>query len=328
MRALAFLVFLLVSVSTSQAHELRPAFLNLTEDTAEHFHVLWKVPALGDRRLSLSVRLPENCANEAAPLAISEDNYVTSRWSVTCAGGLVGHIVVIDGLRTTVTDVLVRVEYASGKKDVVRLTPERVSFEPSGNQVWKETAVTYFRLGVEHILTGIDHLLFILALLLLISNRLTLLKTITAFTVAHSITLSGAALGYLSLPQKPVEAVIALSIAFVASELIQLKPGEKRLSEQFPWLVAFTFGLLHGFGFAGALKEVGLPQVDIPLALVTFNLGVEAGQLLFVAAVLIFWSILQTFILRPKAWARMAAAYGIGTIAAYWLLERLSAFLA
>jgi hypothetical protein len=155
-----------------------------------------------------------------------------------------------------------------------------------------------------------------------------LAKTITAFTLAHSITLAGAALGYFSLPQKPVEAAIALSIAFVASEIIKIGPGERRLSESYPWVVAFAFGLLHGFGFAGALKEIGLPQVDVPIALLTFNLGVEAGQLLFVAAVLVVFRIITALVSLPLAPARIAAAYLIGAMATVWLFTRLAGFMA
>ena len=175
-------------------------------------------------------------------------------------------------------------------------------------------------------MSGIDHLLFVLALMLLIHDRWMLFKTITAFTLAHSITLAGAALGYFSLPQRPVEATIALSIAFVASELVKMKPGERRLSEAYPWMVAFAFGLLHGFGFAGALKEIGLPQIDVPLALLTFNLGVEAGQLLFVAGVLIASKALSALIAMPLARLRPAAAYMIGTLALVWFIERIAAF--
>jgi len=164
-------------------------------------------------------------------------------------------------------------------------TPERPRFVIAGVQSGWEVAWTYFLLGVDHILFGYDHLLFVFALILLINDFWALAKTITAFTLAHSVTLAGASLGYFSLPQKPVEATIALSIAFVASELVNQRPGERRLSESYPWVVAFAFGLLHGFGFAGALKETGLPQTDVPVALLTFNLGVEAGQLLFVASV-------------------------------------------
>jgi hypothetical protein len=153
-----------------------------------------------------------------------------------------------------------------------------------------------------------------------------LVKTITAFTIAHSITLAGATLGYISLPQKPVEATIALSIAFVASELVKAQSGERRLSEDYPWLVAFVFGLLHGFGFAGALKETGLPQTDISLALLTFNLGVEAGQLIFIAVALAVFQAARILITVPSAPARIAAAYLIGTTSMVWLIARFSSF--
>ena len=208
-----------------------------------------------------------------------------------------------------------------------RLTPEQPSLTLKGAQTVWEVARTYFMLGVEHILGGIDHLLFVLALMLLIRDPWMLVKTITAFTLAHSITLTGAALGYLSLPQAPVEAVIALSIAFVARELILMKPGERRLSEAYPWVVAFSFGLLHGFGFAGALKEIGLPHGDVPLALFTFNLGVEAGQLVFVAAMLILYRAAMTMTQLPLPPLRTTMAYGIGAAATFWLLTRLGAFI-
>ena len=168
--------------------------------------------------------------------------------------------------------------------------------------------------------------LFVLALVLLIRDVWMLAKTITAFTIAHSITLAGATLGYFSLPQKPVEAAIALSIAFVASELIKIKAGELRLSQAYPWVVAFAFGLLHGFGFAGALKETGLPQLDIPLALLMFNVGVEAGQLMFVAAILIAMRAATALMTWPVAPARIAAAYLIGTVSMVWFVSRVSSF--
>ena len=249
------------------------------------------------------------------------------RWIAICQGGLRGKEISIDGLRATVTDALARIQYRDGSVEIARLTPESPAFTVKGAQPIWEVARTYFLLGVDHILSGFDHLLFVLALVLLIHDRWMLLKTITAFTVAHSITLAGATLGYFSLPQKPVEATIALSIAFVASELIKMKPGERRLSEAYPWVVAFTFGLLHGFGFAGALKEIGLPHSDVPLALFTFNVGVEAGQLLFVAAVLAGFRAITALVTVPLAPARLVAAYLIGTAAMIWLVARLDSFM-
>ena len=243
-----------------------------------------------------------------------------------------GQEIVIDGLRSTVTDVIARIEYRGGAIQVARLTPGSPAFLATGAQTGLEVASTYFFLGVDHILTGLDHLLFVGALILLISNRWKLVKTVTAFTVAHSVTLAGATLGYLSLPQVPVEATIALSIAFVARELAKKRSGEKRLSEEYPWIIAFAFGLLHGFGFAGALKEIGLPQMDVPIALVMFNLGVEAGQLLFVATILIGLRAVSAFFANvlfrvPIAPARMVTTYFIGTTSMVWFVMRVGAFV-
>lgn len=313
--------------TAAKSHELRPAFLDMQETAPDVFAVVWKVPAAGDMRLPLDLQLPANCAERTPPAKEFDNNYLLTRWTALCSGGLRGHDIAVAGLRTTLTDVLARIGYADGTSEVSRLTPEHPRFTVTGKMDGWATASTYFMLGVEHILTGIDHLLFVLALMLLIRNRWMLFKTITAFTIAHSITLGGAALGYFSLPQKPVEAAIALSIAFVASELIKMKPGERRLSEAYPWLVAFTFGLLHGFGFAGALTEIGLPQADVPLALLTFNLGVEAGQLLFVGFVLLVTAAVSLLVSRPLARARTLAAYLIGISAMYWLVERFTAFV-
>ena len=323
--ALTVLILAFVG-TTASAHELRPAYLDLRESAIDQFSVLWKVPALGDLRLGLYVRFPDSCKAKMEPVRAIQAAAYVERWTAICANGLKGQEIVIDGLRSTVTDVLARIEYLNGATQVARLTPETPTLLVAGAQSTLEVAKTYFLLGVDHILTGFDHLLFVLALMLLIHDRWMLVKTITAFTVAHSITLSGASLGYFSLPQKPVEALIALSIAFVASELIKMRPGERRLSQDYPWTIAFAFGLLHGFGFAGALKETGLPQVDVPLALLTFNLGVEAGQLLFVAAMLIIFSAASAFFSEPIARTRVAAAYLIGSISMIWLISRVGSF--
>jgi hydrogenase/urease accessory protein HupE len=328
MRLLAVLVLQMFLSTTVTAHEMRPAYLDMKETAPDVFAVIWKVPALGELRLGLYVRLPTNCEPKAEPKKTIESGAYFERWTAFCDGGLKGREINIDGLRTTMTDALAHISYRDGTTEIARLKPDAPSFAVAGAQTSFEVGRTYFRLGVDHILSGIDHLVFVLALMLLIYNRGTLVKTITAFTLAHSITLAGAALGYVSLPQKPVEATIALSIAFVASELIKMKPGERRLSEAYPWVVAFAFGLLHGFGFAGALKEIGLPQIDVLLALLTFNLGVEAGQLLFIAAVLVVFRCITAIVSLPMIPARIACAYLIGTTAAVWLLTRLAGFLA
>jgi hydrogenase/urease accessory protein HupE len=324
--ALFLLMTFQMIAGAAQAHEMRPAYLEIRETDTNKYSILWKVPAAGDKRLGLYVRMPAACQAAAEPLGTITGGAYYERWSVTCSGGLTGRVITIEGLRSTVTDALARISYANGTTQVSRLTPEAPALVVTGSPSTFDVAKTYFVLGVDHILTGLDHLLFVLALMLLIRDPWMLVKTITAFTVAHSITLAGSALGLMSLPQKPVDAVIALSIAFVARELLSMKPGDRRLSEAYPWVVAFAFGLLHGFGFAGALKEIGLPQTDIPLALLMFNLGVEAGQLLFVAALVLAFKALTALSNVPLATARPAAAYAIGVVATFWLVARVSNF--
>lgn len=326
MRAVWLFLLLLAVAVRAEAHELRPAYLDLRETAPGTFEAVWKVPARGDRRLSLYARLPQACAAAGEAYREIEGSAFFERWQVTCAGGLKGQQIAIEGLSATYTDALVRIAYLDGEIEVARLTPDAPAFAVKGSQTPLEVASSYFVLGVEHILAGIDHLLFVLALLLLIHDWRSLLKAVTAFTVAHSITLSGAALGLFSLPQAPVEAVIALSIVFVAREVVLAQRGQAGLSGRAPWAMAFAFGLLHGFGFAGALREIGLPEGDVPLALLSFNLGVEAGQLLFVAGALaLMAAVRQAPSLRPGL-VRLVLAYGIGAMAMAWLAERLASF--
>jgi hydrogenase/urease accessory protein HupE len=287
--------------------------------------VLWKVPALGDMRLSIHPQFPEHCTPASEPVALQSDSAYIERTAIACKGGLVGRSIGIGGLAATMTDVLVRSVRADGSVQVARLTPSMPAFVLEAVPGPLQVARTYTVLGVEHILGGVDHLLFVLGLLLLTRGVWPLMKTITAFTVAHSITLAAATLGWVQVPQRPVEAVIALSILFLASELAKPPDGYTGLMERYPWIVAFSFGLLHGFGFAGALREVGLPVSDIPMALFTFNAGVEIGQLLFVGIVLLAIAGLRRCSPRIPRWARVAPAYGIGTMAAFWWLQRMAA---
>lgn len=253
---------------------------------------------------------------------------MVKQWSIVCAGGLKDVDIAIEGLQNTLTDVLARVTHAGGATQTVRLAPDNIRFTVSGIPSTLEVITTYLSLGIEHILLGIDHLLFVFALLLIVQGWRRLVGTITAFTVAHSITLAAATLGYVNVPQAPVEAVIALSILFLATEIIHMQQGKIGLAQRYPWLVAFIFGLLHGFGFAGALSEIGLPQSDIPLALLFFNVGVEVGQLIFVATVLLIGMVLKRLISQPMRWGETVITYMIGGIAAFWTIERVAAFAA
>ncbi len=327
-RARFLLAALLLSgfVAGVEAHEVRPGYLALRQTDAESFDVLWKVPAKGDLRLGLYARLPENCTALTPPSNYFSGGASTERWSVTCPGGLTGRTITIDGLSATMTDVLVRLERADGTTQVTRLSPSEPSFVVEAVPSAMQVAGTYLGLGTEHILFGIDHLLFVLALLILVEGRRRLVGTITAFTIAHSLTLGAATLGFVNVPQTPVEAIIALSIVFVAGEIVHARQGHPGLAQRWPWIVAFTFGLLHGFGFAGALTEIGLPTQAVPAALLFFNVGVELGQLLFIAAVGVVVVVARRAKLPQPVWAWRVPAYGIGAVAAFWAIERVAGF--
>jgi hydrogenase/urease accessory protein HupE len=311
----------------SHAHESRPAYLELTERTPGLFDVSWRRPARGEMVLRLQPVFPGHCGERSQRITVLRHGASLERWQIDCgATGLLGHSILIDGLTATITDALIRVTLRSGVSysQIVRGNAPAFALEgePSVGQVVRD----YGLLGVEHILGGIDHLLFVFALLLLVDGTWVLVKTITAFTVAHSVTLGAATLGFVEVPQAPVEAVIALSILFLATELVKRLDGASDLAMRAPWIVAFVFGLLHGFGFAGALAEVGLPRTDIPLALLAFNLGVEAGQLSFVAVVLLARRVAAPSAPYLASWLPRATACGIGITAAYWFAERVRGF--
>jgi len=318
---------LFLFASFSLADEIRPGYLELKENSQNIFSVLWKVPAKGNRKLSLYAQLPENCIEKTQPNSQLVNSAYIQRWLVVCEGGLLEKTLSIDGLKSTNTDVLLRLEFIDGTSQSVLLTPTKESFTiPAKPGSWQIIA-TYTWLGITHILTGVDHLLFVFALMLIVNGKRRLLWTITAFTLAHSLTLAGATLGFVNVPQAPVEAVIALSILFLAVEIVHGKQGRKGAAARWPWMVAFVFGLLHGFGFAGALAEVGLPQTAIPLALVFFNVGVELGQILFVATVLSLGYLLHKLKQRKLLdWSETVAIYSIGGLSSFWLFERISAF--
>lgn len=308
------------------AHEVRPAYLELHEETANEFRVLWKTPMRGDMRLSLSPAFSGK-TQAMTPVATRQTgSAAVQTWRMKAIDPLRGQSVRIAGLEGTMTDVLVRMEFADGATWSKRLTPAQPAAEIPAQQSGWSVATEYLKLGVEHILLGIDHLLFVLALLLITHGSWKLVKTVTAFTVAHSITLALAALGFVHVPQAPVEAVIALSIVFVAAEILRARAGHEGITAREPWLVAFTFGLLHGFGFAGALSEIGLPEGHIPQALLFFNVGVELGQLLFIAAVLSLIALIARIRFRFPGWAGLVPPYAIGSVAMFWVIQRAGAF--
>ena len=321
------LVFFTITVD-ALAHEVRPAYLEIRQTGPEIYDVPWKVPGRGDTmRLGLYLEFPADCTNLTEPRASMVNNAFLERSTVQRPGGLEGATIHIAGISSTMTDALVRVERLDGTVQVTRLTPSSPSFVVEASPSALTVGRTYLVLGVEHILSGIDHLLFVLALLLIVGRRwAVLLQTVTAFTVAHSITLALAALGLVNVPAAPVEAVIALSIMFVASEILHARDGRPGLTARSPWVVAFTFGLLHGFGFAGALTEIGLPQKSIPLALLLFNVGVELGQLLFVGLAVGVMVGLSRLRFRWPSWAEAIPPYAIGGLAMFWVIQRIAAF--
>lgn len=326
-RLLVVLAGLFLSVAPAAAHEVRPAYLEIRETAAGEYDILWKTPAQGVMRLALDVVLPEGCETVGAPRTILVDASVLARWREICPDGLVGKEIGVDRLDATLTDALVRFEPLTGSAITLRLTPDQPSALIPAKQAWTDVAGAYFVLGVEHILLGFDHLVFVLALLLLVRGVGRLAVAITAFTVAHSLTLAGATLGLIRLPPSPVEATIALSIIFVAVEIMRVRAGQDSLTARMPWLVSFSFGLLHGFGFAGALSDIGLPQDAVGSALLFFNLGVEGGQLLFVAAVLLVRAVWRGTRLPEPGWLAIAPVYLIGGLSAFWFIERMAGIL-
>ncbi|RLT94006.1 MAG: HupE/UreJ family protein [Ketobacter sp.] len=316
-----WLLLLLAWGVPALAHEVRPAYLELKESGSGVFDVLWKKPGRGEMQLAIEPALPADAQPLTPVITRLSPNAAIQTWQVI-APDLRGQRIGIDGLNNTLTDALVRIQFADGSHWVTRLTPSAPSAQiPLQPTSWN-VALDYFGLGIEHILLGLDHLLFVLGLLMLCRGVGLLVKTITAFTLAHSITLGASVMGWIQVPVAPVEAVIALSIVFVALETLRKDRGHSSLTQQAPWLMAFVFGLLHGVGFAAALAEVGLPPLHIPLALLCFNLGVEFGQLAFVATILLLFYLLRRIRMDLPRWSVGLPPYLIGSLAMFWVFER------
>lgn len=316
------------------AHALEPGYLELTHFGGTGWRVIWRKPQVQGHPMAIDAVLPEGCTPRQGPAPIFDGRAFVAGWVADCPEGLGGGTVAIEGLEAARTDVLVRYTLADdAPPQTHRLTPDAPAFTVPPPQGPLARFADYFRLGVDHILSGLDHLLFVFALLLLTRRAGPLLAAITAFTVAHSVSLGAATLGWIVVPAPPVEAVIALSIVVLAAELAQ-PPGQGlRLTERFPWTVAFFFGLLHGLGFASALLDIGLPEGDVPLALLAFNLGVEVGQLMFIAAVLAAGLFLARLlrggapVLTPGSPSLRITAYAIGTLASVWMIDRMAGFV-
>ena len=303
------------------ADEIRPAYLELREVRPGEFDVLWQTPMVGDVRLALQPEFSGD-ATPLSPVATqSGSGNAIQTWTLR-APALRGQTLRIRGLEATVTDVLTRIQFLDGTVAINVLQPSSPTLVVPERQGALALARNYILYGIQHIWFGIDHLLFVLGLLLIVGDRWTLVKTITSFTVAHSITLAAATLGFARAPVEPLNAAIALSILFLGPEIARIWRGETSLTIRRPWLVAFIFGLLHGFGFAGALTGAGLPRPDLAVALLTFNIGVEIGQIGFVLLiVLLERSFRQLEINWPPFLAR-APGYLIGSAGAFWTIQR------
>jgi hydrogenase/urease accessory protein HupE len=325
--ALAFVLTL--SCDMAAAHEVRPALLQITEVSPDRFDVLWKQPSAGEWALKLRPSVSNGLLDHEPDEETLSSGFVMRRWMGLTVPhrSFDGATIGIDGLASTLTDVLVSVSFADGQSVQQILRPARPSMQLQLKAGSSAAPIAYLRMGVEHILTGFDHLSFVLGLLLLVSSRLALVRTVTAFTLGHSITLCAAANGWVHVNAPLIEALVALSILFVAVEVVRHQRGQDGLTVQRPWLIALIFGLLHGFAFAGSLAQVGLPPQHIPLALLLFNVGVEIGQLLFIGVVLA-GLVLCRYLLPPlPRWTRALAPYAIGTLAACWMYQRLPLLL-
>lgn len=329
MHRLLPLFFLFAFLVPAHAHEVRPGYIEITEVARDSFDIVWKQPvrsagANAVAGLGLRPVFPENCARLGDSRMRRLPGALVEKFSLTCDGGLFGQSIGVEGLQRTITDVLVQLALIDGGRYSLRLTADAPVQTFSGGGTF---LMAYFGLGVEHLVFGLDHILFVLGLVLLVQGWRSLIWVITAFTLAHSLTLGLSMLGRISAPSAVVEAIIALSILFVAIELLQ--PPEKRsaLAARYPQAMAFGFGLLHGFGFAGVLGEIGLPR-DVELAaLALFNIGLEVGQLLVVAAMVLFMRFVKPALLAHEKWApalQQVPIIAIGGISVYWLLDRLT----
>ncbi len=324
-RRWAFLALLLALCAPLGAHEVRPGYLELTARDHGLVAVVFKQPLNAGRLLPLDPMLDPACAESDRPHEFEDTGTaLIERWELDCSGAeqtLLGRRLWIEGLDRTLTDAMLTVRLADGTELTTLLRPDGEPFEISRDA--EVGAWAYLELGIEHLLFGFDHILFVIGMVLYVRRPWQIVQVVTSFTVAHSITLALSSLGLVRLRQTPVEVVIALSILFLAVELAKPDAERSPLTSKRPWLVAFGFGLLHGFGFAGALAEIGLPQSAAALALFLFNVGVEIGQLMIVAAMMVAMALLARSGLQPGGPLTRLSVLFLGVLSAYWFLERL-----
>jgi hydrogenase/urease accessory protein HupE len=318
-------VGLVILTAGASAHEVRPAYLEITENAHHHFDVLWKQPSLGTQLLHLEPKVSNGLLDRPPSEEFATNSFLVRRWSdvAVTRDSFDGATLRIEGLEYSITDALLSIHFTTGQDIQEILRPRHPSLTLQLTGTGKLPVPAYLVLGIEHILTGFDHLSFVFGLLLLVKSRRTLLTTVTAFTLAHSLTLGAAALGYVHVNPSVIEALVAFSIVFVALEVMRANRGEYGLTARYPWLIAFAFGLLHGFAFAGSLAQIGLPEKNIPLSLFLFNAGVEIGQLLFVGGVFLAIELLRRTRISWPRWIPWIPPYAIGALASFWVIERL-----
>lgn len=320
----ACLVLLLTAVAgIVTAHESQPGLLEIRQLNTNRYEVIWRAPIYFGKPHPATLQLPESWITIGEPTVKQLPDSALHRRIVDVPGGTInGSIIRFIGLEATITDVFVRISRLNESEASLVVRPTKPYTELRGERPWYVSSGEYIILGLHHILMGIDHLLFVLGLLIIVNGGRMLLKTITAFTVAHSITLAIATLGYATIPAPPLNATIALSILFLGPEIVRVWRGETSFTIRHPWVVAFGFGLLHGFGFATGLSTVGMPTTEIPLALLMFNIGVEFGQLIFVLLILLIAKSLKILEFRWPRWVDYLPGYAIGSLGAYWTIQR------
>lgn len=328
LKKLSLIGFTLFTFTLAYADDINPSLLSIKENKMGWFDVIWKVPTKNNRALGLNAKLPKSMELIGTPLErVAPGAYIeTSRYK-TKEASILGKEISVEGLAATQSQVLLRLELSDGSVFSSILRPDNATYIIPQKASKLDVALEYWKMGTIHILEGVDHLLFVFALLLIVAGFKPIIKAITAFTVAHSITLALTTLGLLSLPAAPTEAIISLSIMFLAAEIIHKYRGQLSLTEKYPWVVAFIFGLFHGLGFAGALAEIGIPQHEVPLSLLMFNVGVETGQIFFIMVVLSIIALLQHLPFKVPQGALHTIPYAIGTVAAFWTIERVISFL-
>lgn len=326
MNRLIIFIFLLLCFwqpLSSSGHESQPGTVDIVELGPAQYKITWRAPIYYGKPHPAQLVLPDEWKTVGQPTQRRRSNDILFERTVsTGLKSLDGQAISFPGLESTITNVFVRVKRADGSQMTTVVSPTKPWAILRGERAWYVNAREYLVLGFHHILRGIDHLLFVLGLMLIVSGRMMLLKTITSFTVAHSITLGIATLGYAHAPLPPLNAAIALSILFLGPEVVRVRRGETSLTIRFPWLIAFGFGLLHGFGFASGLSTTGMPKAEIPWALLWFNVGVELGQLLFVfLALALVWAFRVLQVTWPR-WVLWLPGYTIGSLGAYWTIQR------